>query len=31
MFFMACLSSGTSYLLDKLVDDEGLRVKKWAK
>jgi len=28
MFFMACLSSGTSYLLDKLVDDEGLRVKK---
>jgi hypothetical protein len=27
MFFMACLSSGTSYILDKLIDDEGLRVK----
>lgn len=27
MFFMACLSSGTSYILDKLVDDEGLRLK----
>ena len=27
MFFMACLSSGTSYILDKLIDDEGLRIK----
>jgi len=27
MFFMACLSSGTSYMLDKLIDDEGLRIK----
>jgi hypothetical protein len=29
VFFMACLSSGTSYILDKIVDDDGLRVKKW--
>jgi hypothetical protein len=28
MFFMACLSSGTSYILDKLIDDNGLRVNK---
>jgi hypothetical protein len=27
MFFMACLSSGTSYILDKLIDDEGVRIK----
>ena len=27
MFFMACLSSGTSYILDKIIDDEGLRLK----
>jgi len=31
VFFMACLSSGTSYILDKIVDDDGLRVKKWVK
>ena len=27
MFLMACLSSGTSYILDKIIDDEGLRLK----
>ena len=29
MFFMACLSSGTSYILDKLIDDNGVRISKW--
>jgi len=29
MFFMACLSSGTSYILDKTVDDNGWRINKW--
>lgn len=26
-FLLACLSSGTSYLLDKLMSDEGLQIK----
>jgi len=28
MFFMSCVSSGTSYILDKLFDDDGIRIKK---
>ena len=27
-FLLGCLSSGTSYIVDKLFDDEGLRISK---
>lgn len=27
-FLLACLSSGTSYLLDKIVSDEGIKINK---
>jgi len=26
MFLFACISSGVCYILDKLIDDEGIRV-----
>jgi len=28
LFCYACLSAGTTYILDRLVGDEGLRIKK---
>lgn len=27
LFIFACISSGTSYILDNIVDDEGIRLK----
>jgi hypothetical protein len=27
-FLLACLSSGTSYLLDKIISDEGININK---
>jgi hypothetical protein len=27
-FLLACLSSGTSYILDKIVSDEGIKISK---
>ena len=30
MFLYGCLGSGTSYLLDAIIDDEGLRIE-WKK
>jgi len=28
-FLLACISSGTSYVLDMIFGDEGINIKKW--